>query len=480
MFLSISTTHRPATDLGFLLHKNPDRGHSLDLAFGRVEMFYSEADEARCTFVMMLDIDPIRLIRGSGGSQGGLLEQYVNDRPYAATSYLSVAIAKALRTALGGRSAERPELVDTAIPLEAVVTPLPARSGVDMVRELFEPLGYRVDIKTIPLDPKWPDWGASPYVELRLSATCRLADLLCHLYVLIPVLDQNKHYYIADDEIEKLLEKGGTWLPAHPARDLIARRYLARRRALADEAIARLAELAGEHEEEVGGDVAEADADGIVEPRKEAREASLETPLRLHDVRLDSVTYVLRQSGARRVLDLGCGSGKLLKRLMGEKQFAEIVGVDVGLRDLETAARRLRLDSLPERQRARIKLLQGALTYKDARLAGYDAAALVEVIEHVDLERLPAVERVVFGEAVPDLVVVTTPNAEYNVKFAGLAPGAFRHPDHRFEWSRAEFAEWVDGVSVRFGYAARVEPVGEVDPVVGAPSQMAIFERGHA
>ncbi len=485
MFLTISTTHRPATDLVYLLHKNPARAHTLELPFGRVEMFYPQADEASTTFAMLLDIDPVRLIRGSGGAHGGLLEQYVNDRPYAASSFLSVAIAKALRTALGGRCPERPELVEQSIPLEAVVTPLPARGGPELVKTLFEPLGYQVEIEPIPLDAKWPDWGPSAYVTLRLGGTCRLVDLLSHLYVLIPVLDQKKHYFIDTDEIEKLLDKGGAWLPAHPARDLIATRYLSRRRALANEAIARLAELAdaagsddAETEIETEPAPGEVDADGIAPARREAAEARLEKPLRLHEQRLDAVCAVLKQSGAHRVLDLGCGSGKLLKRLLGERQFTEIVGVDVGLRDLETAARRLRLDTMPERQRARIKLLQGALTYRDARLAGYDAAALVEVIEHVEPERLPSVERVVFGEAAPGLVVVTTPNRDYNVKFAGMAPGSFRHPDHRFEWTRAEFAAWVAGVCERHGYRSRIEPLGEADPGLGAPSQMAVFERG--
>ena len=148
---------------------------------------------------------------------------------------------------------------------------------------------------------------------------------------------------------------------------------------------------------------------------------------------------MLKASGARRVVDLGCGSGKLLKRLLAEKQFTEILGVDVGIQDLEIAARRLRLDTLSERQRARIRIVQGALTYRDTRIEGFDAAALVEVIEHIDPDRLGSVERVVFEFARPGLVVVTTPNREYNAKFEGMQPGQLRHPDHRFEWTRAEF-----------------------------------------
>jgi 3' terminal RNA ribose 2'-O-methyltransferase Hen1 len=477
MLLSITTTVRPATDLGYLLHKNPARSHELELAFGRAHMFYPEATEERCTFTLLLDIDPVGLVRGSG-KDGGLLDQYVNDRPYAASSFLSVAIAKTLRTALGGRCEQRPDLVQQPIPLSALVTPLPVRGGADLVERLFAPLGYRIAVETLPLDDAMPDWGASPYVTLRLEATCRLAELLNHLYVLIPVLDLKKHYYIDTEEIEKLLAKGGSWLPAHPERDLIARRYLRRRSALAREAIARLAEMDAEAAEAEIETESTPDADGVVEPARNAAEEKLEKPLRLHDQRLDRVTEVLKASGARRVVDLGCGSGKLLKRLLAERQFTEILGVDVGIQDLEIAARRLRLETLSERQRARIRLVQGALTYRDKRIEGFDAAALVEVIEHVDPDRLASVERAVFEFTRPGLLVVTTPNREYNAKFVGLQPGQLRHADHRFEWTRGEFQAWVEGVAGRFGYAARVEPIGEVDEALGAPSQMGIFERG--
>lgn len=520
MYFEITTTHRPATDLGYLLHKNPGRSHVAELPFGRVHMVYLEASDACCRFALILDVDPIALVRGPAGGAGnppsaGPLEPYVNDRPYAASSFLSVAIAQGLRSALGGRCKERPQLAQTPIPLEAMVTPLQVRGDAGLVKKLFEPLGYVVAVEPIPLDPVFSEWGASTYVTLRLQATVRLADLLSHLYVLIPVLDLKKHYFLDAAEIDKLIVKGGEWLPNHPAREQIARRYLSRKRSLANEAVERLAalredaEVAGDGTSDadavvaaVGGDLEGADAEGVdraspeasvmagaskdavvdedgipLQP-KEAAEIQLEKPIRLHDLRLERVFDVIRESGAKRVLDLGCGSGKLMKRLAKAKQFTEIVGLDVGHRDLEAAARRLRLDTLPERQRERFKLLQGALTYHDMRLAGYDAAAMVEVIEHVDPERLAHVERVVFEKARPGLVVVTTPNREYNIKFEGLAVGKLRHADHRFEWSRAEFAGWTQAVADRFGYRVRIEPLGEVDSDLGPPSQMAVFERG--
>jgi 3' terminal RNA ribose 2'-O-methyltransferase Hen1 len=461
--------------LGYLLHKNPARSQDAELAFGRAHLFYPEAGEDRCTFALLLNLDPVALVRGNAGQDSGLLDQYVNDRPYAASSFLSVAMATSLRTALNGRCDRRPELVQRAIPLEAAVTPLPVRGGADLVERLFGPLGYEIETESIPLDVAWPEWGPSPYVILRLRAECRLADLLSHLYVLIPVLDLKKHYFIAGDEIEKLLARGGSWLASHPDRELIARRYLRRKRSLAAEAIARLAE-AGDLED----DEAELDAAGDepAELPKDAAEANLEKPLRLHEQRLQAVIEILKASGARRVADLGCGTGKLLKRLRAERQFEEILGLDIGIRSLEIAARRLRLDMLNEKQRGRIKLVQGALTYRDARIEGFDAAALVEVIEHIDPDRLPSAERAIFEFAKPGLVVLTTPNREYNAKFEGMAPGSLRHADHRFEWTRPEFLAWANSVADRFGYRVRFQGIGETDPELGSPSQMAIFERG--
>lgn len=463
MFLSVSTTHRPATDLGYLLHKNPARPHVVDLAFGRAVMVFPEASEERCTFAVVLDVDPIDLVRGRKGGPEGLFDQYVNDRPYAASSLLSVALARAIREALAGRSKERPDLAGTAIPLEAVVTPVPVRGQDDLVGRLFGPLGYAVDMARHALDPLRPAWGEAPAVTLRLSGVARLADLLTHLYVLLPVLDARKHYYVGEDEIEKLLARGEGWLQRHPERDLIVSRYLNRRRGLVRAALARLA-----------WDEPEPEASLDPGPQDEAEEA-IEKPLRLHDRRLDRIAEILIASGAKRVLDLGCGTGKLLERLVKHRGFEEIVGVEVASTQLDRAERRF--SDAPTFVRDRLTLLQGSLLYRDARLRGFDAAALSEVIEHVEPDRLPHVERALFGDAKPRTVVLTTPNRDYNALFEMLPAGAFRHPDHRFEWSRAEFRAWAERVAAEYGYAVRFEGLGDEDPERGAPSQMAVFTR---
>lgn len=466
MLLTITTTQPGATDLGYLLHKNPSRVQTFELSYGLAHVFYPEATPERCTAALVIEVDPVGLVRGRRGTGGDgfALEQYVNDRPYSATSFMSVAIAQVYGSALGGRCKEKPELVDQPLPLEAKMPAVPCRGGEAMLRNLFEPLGYKLAVRQHPLDEKFPHWGPSRHFAVTLSHTLPLKDLLSHLYVLIPVLDNDKHYWVGDEEVEKLLRFGERWLADHPARELIASRYLKHQAHLSRAAITRIAE----------SDEPDPDAE---QETKDREEESVEKPVRLNEQRMGAVVAALRSCGARRVLDMGCGPGKLVGALLSDKTFTDIVGVDVSWHALERAKDQLRLDRLPPMQRQRVKLLQGSLTYRDDRLQGFDAAALVEVIEHLDPPRLSAMERVLFEHARPATVIVTTPNSEYNVRFPGLPAGAMRHRDHRFEWTRAQFQAWAAGVADRFGYRARFLGVGEDDAEVGTPTQMAIFSR---
>ena len=455
MLLTISTTHQPATDLGYLLHKHPDRVQEFNLSFGKAHVFYTEATDERCTAALLLDIDPIGLVRGKGDFA---LAQYVNDRPYAASSFLSVAIADVYRTALAGVCKSRPELVQTPIPLTAQISVLPSRGGEGLLHRLFEPLGYTVTAASHPLDPNFPEWGSSPYYTVTLEQTVRLSDLLSHLYVLIPVLDDEKHYFVGDAEIEKLLRHGENWLNQHPEKELITARYLKHQRSLQRQALARL----------IDEEANDAEQDAV--------EAAIERPISLHQQRHDTVVNVLKEHGVTSVIDLGCGEGRLLRSLLNERQFIRILGMDVSIRALEIAHERLRLDKLPERKRQQIELVHGSLMYRDPRLQGYDAAAVVEVIEHLDPPRLAAFERVLFEFARPSLVLISTPNAEYNVMWESLPAGKFRHPDHRFEWTRAQFQQWAQAIADQYGYSVRFLPIGDEAENVGAPSQLGVFE----
>jgi 3' terminal RNA ribose 2'-O-methyltransferase Hen1 len=443
VLIMLTTTERPATDLGHLLHKHPDRAQSFPVATGTAHVFYPRADADECTAALLLETGPAR---------------EVDDRPYVAGSMLAVALGSVFRTAIRGRSVSHPELAARPIPLRIDVPVLPCRGDGGLVARLFEPLGWTVAARPIPFDPAFPEWGESRCVDLRLTGTARLADALKHLYVLLPVLDDGKHYWVGEDEIDKLLRAGDGWLADHPERRLISDRYLAHQKPYVRSALDRLAEV---------DDLAVPDDLAAPEP-----------PLAV--VRRQAVLDVLRGAGAHRVLDLGCGPGALLRELLADPSFTEIVGVDVSTGALAAAERRLGTDRLSDHQRARITLRQSALTYTDSSLAGYDAAVLMEVIEHVDPERLPALERAVFGTAGPTTVVVTTPNAEHNVRYEHLAAGRFRHADHRFEWDRTQFARWAAAVADRYGYTVRHRPVGEDDPDVGPPTQLAEFAKAGA
>jgi 3' terminal RNA ribose 2'-O-methyltransferase Hen1 len=471
VLLTISTTHQPATDLAYLLHKHPGRVQSFTESVGTAHVFYPESTEARCTAALLLEVDPIGLVRGRRGPSGDgfALGQYVNDRPYAASSMLAMALKDVFRTALTGRCNARPELAETPIPLDIHVPAVPCRGGVELLRRLFEPIGWTVAAMSSQLDPTIPEWGDSRYLDVRLTGDVRLADALNHLYVLLPVLDDAKHYWVSNDEVDKLVRAGGVWLAAHPEKALISGRYLAHRRELAESALARLAEV----------------DDADVEQFDNAVDGALvldtpDLPVPLAEQRRGAVLAAVRARGARTVGDFGCGEGVLVRDLLAERGIEQVIAVDVSARALQIAGRRLRLDKMADQQRDRLRIFQSALTYRDDRLAGLDAAVLMEVIEHVDPSRLDALERTVFGHAVPATVIVTTPNVEHNVRFETLPAGVMRHRDHRFEWTRSQFQAWADAVAGGYGYSVRYLPVGADDPEVGPPTQMAIFTKGVA
>jgi 3' terminal RNA ribose 2'-O-methyltransferase Hen1 len=472
VLLTLTTTREPATDLGYLLVKHPDRVHAFELPSGTAYVCFPEASEQRCTAALVLEVDPARLanIRTYGEFALG---RYVNDRPYAASSLLAGALNRAFKSAMRGASPDRPELAGEPIPLEVRIPALRCRGGSDLARRVFEPLGWTVQATEIPLDPEHPEWGASRYVDLHLSGHALLASALNQLYVLLPVFDDAKHYWVAPDEIDKLLRAGGGWLEDHPERDLISRRYLAHRRGLTAEALSRLDALRAA-DDDAGPDSVDDTEESTMDEEAEVPAASR---VPLAEQRRAAVRAELESSGAARVLDLGCGAGALLADLVRNKRFTQLVGVDVATQALKLAERRLRLYRADRPTMGRVSLLQSALTYTDDRLVGFDAAVLMEVIEHVDPPRLPALAASVFGHARPSTVIVTTPNVEYNARYPGMAEGSMRHHDHRFEWNRTEFAAWCADVGTRYAYQVRLIGVGDEDPVLGSPTQLAVFTR---
>lgn len=462
MLLTISADCSPVlddpADLGFLLHKHPGRVQRFDVYGGTAHVLYPRVDAERCTVAMLLEVDPIALVRGRtarGSADGFALGQYVNDRPYVASSLLSVAMGKVFRSALNGTCRGHDALVAAALDL---TIELPAVPGTpELLERLFAPMGWAVTATPIALDTTRPDWGDAPLCSLTLVGLSRLADALNHLYVLLPVLDDAKHYWVGDDEVDKLVRAGSGWLAVHPERDLVTHRYLAHQRSLKDAAIQRLVELDDRPVDDALEDVEPVVARPLVRLR--------------HDAVLDAV----RGLAPSTIVDLGCGQGALLASLLELRGVTRVIGTEVSDASLATAAKRLHVDRMTERQSERLTLLLSSLQYEDARLADLDLAILMEVVEHIDPDRLPAVVGNVFGTMRPRHVVVTTPNAEHNVRYPGLAAGGMRHPDHRFEWTRAELAAWAGSVGESYGYAVELRPVGDDDPEVGPPTQMAVF-----
>lgn len=465
MLLTITTTHQPATDLGYLLHKNPARCQSFELTFGTGNVFYPEATEEKCTVALLLEVDTVEMVRGRHGSHTPpVIDQYISDRPYVASSLLSVAISGVFGSALNGQCKARPDLVNTPMPFTVTMPVLPCRGGEQFLRRLFEPLSYRVGATRHKLDERFPEWGESPYFSVQLQKTATLRELLTTLYVLIPVLDDRKHYFVDSAEVDKLLERGKGWLAQHPEKENIARRYLKHKISLARQALSRLTEeVPIEMQTVAAGDI--------------AAEEVTEKKLLLNEARLEAVLSLLKSCGAQTVIDLGCGEGNLLKLLLRERQFQKISGMDVSIRSLEIARERLRLEDLPSVQRQRIELMHGSLMYRDRRFENYDAAALVEVVEHLDRPRLAAFERVVFEFARPKSVVITTPNREYNTVWGSLVAGGFRHQDHRFEWTRNEFQSWATANAEKYAYDVGFSAVGPNVESLGSPTQMAVFTR---
>ena len=464
MIITISTTQNPATDLGFLLHKHPDRYQTFDVPYGKADVFYPEASAERCTAALTLHLDPVALARAkSGNSPDG----YVNDRIYAANSHLSVAIAEVFSNALKGRSQERQELADAVIPLECTVESLPCKGGEEFVREIFEPLGYQLTLESHALTDLPDETESSGYYTLHLAGTIRLQDLLSHLYVLLPVMDNDKHYYVGSDEVEKLVRLGGQWLAGHPKQDVITRRYLRYRRGLENEAAALL-QRADDAPKLAAGDTETPDAAPL------ANESDLEKPLRLADQRTQAILETLRQLAPKSVIDLGCGEGRLIARLVKEPDFEKIAGMEVSPYRLERTRRRLGASSHSKQP---VELLHGSLTYRDQRMNGFDAAIAMEVIEHIDPPRLDAFAEVIFGQAQPKSLLVTTPNAEYNTLFETLSAGKFRHRDHRFEWTRQEFQDWAQTTDEKYGYRVSFQGIGPEHETHGSPTQMGVFTR---
>ena len=465
MLLTITYEGQNTQDLGYLLHKNPERAQQFELSYGKAYVFYPEVSSERTTAALLLDIDPLDLARGKAGSREGGLFDYVNDRPYASTSFMSTAIVRIFGTAMNGRCDKRQELADTPLKLTARLSSLKDNCDDELAREMFEPLGYTVETTRTMLDDSFPEWGVSPYIDLTISGTVKLSRLLNHIYVLIPVFDKQKHYYTSEDEIRKLLEHGEGWLADHPYKEKITRRYFAAKGSYARKALDTL--LSDEDVEDVA---LENEENADISEEKEAR-------VSLNSRRMEAVKNAVLASGATSVIDLGCGECRLTSLLLNEPQITKVTACDISVSVLEKAAQRLHLDRMQTFRKNKLTLMQASLTYRDKRFEGYDCACVIEVIEHIEPMRIPAFERAVFEFAAPRTVILTTPNREYNANYENMPENTLRHGDHRFEWTREEFRQWTEHICEKFGYTCEISGIGDVDENLGTPTQMGVFRK---
>lgn len=461
MLLTINYKGENSQDIGYLLHKNPSRPQEFVLNHGKAYVFYPEVSDESTTAALLLDIDPIDLARGKVGSRDGGLFDYINDRPYVCSSFMSTAISRIFGTAMSGRCSnqEKQDLADTPLALTAKLHMLPA-PNYNMIPELFEPLGYEVEVEHFQNDDKFSQWGQSKYVNLTVSGKVKLCEMLNHLYTLIPVFDTQKHYYTSSEEIDKLFSHGEGWLKDHPKREYITSRYLHKRGRLIKSALEQFRDNDETAEKE---SVSEAS-----EPKPEK--------VSLNKMRLDSVMEEVLSSGANSVIDMGCGEGNLTKMLIREKQITKVSAFDVSFNVLERAKKALKFDNLHETLQDKLTLFQSSLTYRDKRFEGFECACAIEVIEHMYESRLTAFERVLFEFSRPKTVIVTTPNVEYNVNYENMKENNLRHSDHRFEWTKSQFIEWANEICEKYGYSVTLKNIGDLDDSSNSPTQMGVFK----
>jgi 3' terminal RNA ribose 2'-O-methyltransferase Hen1 len=474
LLLSLSVSGEHAPDLGFILYKHPDRVFEKSTPKNRITGFFAENSAGRAEFCLTVEVDQVERVRGVNWDRG--IASYVEPMPFLAASHMSQALSSALGSAMNGVLASKDPIVDARVK-EVGVKPLPitikvgaVRCSPYMITRLFEELGWTVMVESHGLDvPNVSEEDDRPLHVFTLTGAATVSDALTQLYVLLPVLDPSRHYFYDESEVRKLFDKGGEWLKNHSARDLIISRYLSKSKELREYA----RQLFGRFQEKKDIDELIAETEDAMGEWEDPDDNSP------HQQRHSRIVGDIAEWRARTVIDLGCGEGKLLERLVRIAPDMRVVGIEPSAREIERA--RKKLSNNPGKNLdPRVEFVHGSAMYGDERFKGFDAAVLSEVIEHVDEERLSLLARSVFGIMAPRRVIITTPNGDYNKVF-GFFPGEFRHADHRFEWTMTECRAWVDGVTATYDYEAEITPVGgrnpEADEANGEISHYIVFTK---
>lgn len=459
MLINITVTGENAKALSYILWKNPEHIFDREFSSGHVVVFFSEYSDQKATASMLVLVDTVGMVRSEWGKMSS---SYVDHRPYAASSITSVALKEAYSSAFAGKSetAEIDAIIKQKLPVEIELSSVWTKGGVQNVHDFFEPINYAVKAEKLPYESKWLKSDSNVF-NITLTGMQTIPDLLRHLYVLLPALDNKKHYFVDGNEIAKLLSHGEGWLETHPHKERIVSRYLIHRHNLIEEALEQLTE------------------DILDEDTEEGTEEAVERPIRLQEERLQTALAVLRtlDPAPLKLGDLGCGSGDFIRLIENDRAFPEVIGMDVSSKALQLAEKRLHLDRRNAWQMPKISFIHGSLVYKDSRLKGLDAILLLEVIEHIDAAKLPIIEYNIFEFLSPGYVFVSTPNQEYNSLFPSIEKNALRHRDHRFEWTRNEFKQWSDAIAVKYSYEVEFFNIGPCDDNLGAPTQMAVFKK---
>jgi 3'' terminal RNA ribose 2''-O-methyltransferase Hen1 len=454
MLLTITYKGKDTQDLGYMLFKNPNRPQSVKLTTGSAYVYYPKVSDEETTIALLLDINSLDLAKGEKGKdvQPQSLFDYVNDRPYVASSFLATAMNKVFGTAISGRGDEYQELVDSKLNLSATIHMFPCPVDKERINKVFEPLGYEVNYETFLLDNKFPEWGDSKYVNLTVSGNVVLRDLLKQIILLIPVFDKFKHYDVSNqDELNKLLKLGDGWLSDHPEKDFIVNRYLQFKKGLVNKAQEHLKSDVDEIEESIDKAVTE-------------KEESLNT------TRFNSVINELIKIEAKSVLDIGCSNGKLLEAIRDKMPNIKLAGIDVHLKAVSIADKMANKKDLDK-----IDFFQSSILYKDKRFKGYDAVTAIEVMEHIDEFKLYLFEKVLFGYINPRVAILTTPNKDYNENYDNINNKGLRHFDHRFEFTKREFESWVTKICSKYGYIYFFKSIGKADEKDQQPTLMVTF-----
>lgn len=456
MQLAIKATGEGAKMLSFLLSKNPQNLYDRMEKGYRVRLTYTVFSDSEVEALIFVTPDPVELVKNSPDTYE--ITQYINDREFVVSSIFCSNTRSALGTALNGRPKE--EYLDWAkhafqltIGFGPVATDLPDAA----IKNLFEPLGYQTEIERGRADYNFQFKERSSARFINLQSKVTLQNALQHLFVLIPVLDDYRHYFIDEREIEKLERYGEGWLADHPLKELIIKRTL-RFRELIDQMVLN------SHQTEL-----------INEAVTPEPNISSQPVVRLNKLRYQRLVKIIEDLAAREsIVDFGAGEGKLSVRLGFIPGVKEILAVEPTEKEQLRALKRFSEASRKDDFIAPTPVW-GSLFYYDEQLCGKDVMILSEVIEHIDESRLPRVMDTILGSYKPQVLLITTPNAEYNPVYQ-MEEG-IRHKDHRFEWSRAEFAEWTYCLARNYAYEVQIDGIGEEAEGYGHPSQLAILTR---